>query len=310
MKIINIVATIVSMKKNKIACVGLCLIFSLTTVSAQMKLSFNPTMGTKYEYNMEVVQDIKQNVMGQEVSTESEMSGTYLMEIKSKTSQEVQVQFTYMDFTFLVSNAMMNLRYYSKKPIENPSEMDKMIEKMFNTLINEPFTVVFALDGSVKSVTGMEAIIKKMLDAISADGQMATQIGAQLSQQFSDESMKSMFGQSFNFYPDNAVKIGDSWNVKNSILMSSINIGTNIKYTLKGINTNNATIEVAGDIDMDMEGGKLAGKQTGTMTLDTITGIPVTSDISQDLKGSIKAQGMDIQMEMISKTKTSAKLIN
>ena len=288
---------------------GLCLMLSLITVSAQMKLSFNPAMGTKYEYNMQTVQNIKQNVMGQEMPMETEMSSTYLMEIKNKTPQEIHVQFTYLDFTFLVSSSMMNLKYDSKNPTENTSEMDKILEKMFSTLISKPFTIVFAPDGSVKSLTGMETIVKNMLNAVSADGQVATQMGAQLSQQFNDESMKSMFGQLFNFYPANAVKIGDSWDVKNSILMNNMNLDTNTKNTLKGINTNNATIEVAGDIDMNMEGGKLSGKQTGTMILDTTTGMPATSDMSQNMKGSINAQGMDIQMEMISKTKTSAKLI-
>ena len=71
-----------------------------------------------------------------------------------------------------------------------------------------------------------------------------------------------------------------------------------------------ATIDVTGDINMDMEGSKLTGKQTGSMIVDTATGIPTTSDISQNMNGSIKAQGMEIQMEMISKTKSSVKVIN
>ena len=192
MKIISIVTSIVSIKKKRIIFTGLCLMLSIITVSAQMKLSFNPAMGTKYEYNMEVVQDIKQNVMGQEVPVKSEMNSTYLMEIKNKTPQEIHVQFTYLRFTFIVSNPMMNIKYDSKNPTENPSEMDRMFGKMFSTLIDKPFTAVFAPDGSVKSISGMETIIKNMLDAISADGQLAAQLGAQMSQQFNEEAMKSI----------------------------------------------------------------------------------------------------------------------
>ena len=310
MKIISLVAAIASVKKKRLAFAGLCLISCLITVSAQVKLSFNPEVGTKYEYYMEMVQNIKQNVMGQEIPIETEMSGKHLMEIKNKTPQEIHVQMTYLEFTILVSNPMMNIKYDSKNPIENPSEMEKMFGKIFSTLINESFTVVFAPNGSVKSVTGMETIIKNMLDAVSTDGQLAMQIGAQMSQQFSDEAMKNMFVQSFYSYPDNAVKIGDSWNVENTILMNGMNFGINAKNTLKGINANAATIETTSDVGMDMEGGKLAGKQTGTTIIDIATGMPVTSDIYQDIKGSIKAQGMDIQMEITSKTKTSAKALN
>ena len=310
MKIISFVAAIVNEKKKRLVCVGLCLMMGIITVSAQVKLSLNPEVGKKYEYHMETLQNIKQNVMGQEIPVETEMSGTYLMEIKNKTSQEIHVQLTYLDITFIVTNPMMNIRYDSKKPNENPSEMDKTFEKMFKALINSPFIVVFEPGGSVKSVTGMDVIIEKMIAAVSADGQIAAQMGAQMSQQFSGESMKNMFGQVFNFYPENAVKIGDSWNVENTMLMNNINLGIKSKNTLKGINANKATIEVAGDIDMDMEGGKLSGKQTGTMIVDTVTGMPATTELSQNMKGSIKAQGMDIQMEMTSKTKTSAKVIN
>ena len=297
------------MKFIRFVCAGLCLMLCLITVSAQVKLSFNPDMGTKYEYHMESVQNIKQNVMGQDMLIETEIGGTYLMEIKNKTPQEIHVQLTYLDFTFVVSSAMMNISYNSKKPIENPSEMEQMFGKIFNTLIDKPFTVVFAPDGSVKSVTGMEAIIKNMLNAVSADGQIATQMGAQMSQQFNDEAMKNMFGQSFYFYPNKTVKIGESWDMGNTTLMNNMNLDINTKNTLKELKTNIATIEVTGDVDMDMEGGKLTGKQTGTMIVDTVTGMPLTGDISQNIKGTIKTQGIDIHMEMISKVKTSAKVI-
>jgi hypothetical protein len=297
------------MKNLRLVCAGLCLMLCAITVSAQVKLSFNPEMGTKYEYFADVVQNIKQSVMGQEMLTEMQMKSTYLMEIKSKTPQEIKVQFTYSDFIISVSSAMINMKYDSKKPIENPTEMDKMLEKILKELINKPFEVVFAPDGSVKSVTGMEAIIENMLKAVAADGQMGALIGAQMSQQFSDESMKSSFSQSFNFYPENAVKIGDSWNVKNKMLVSGMNLDSDMKNTLKGVNGNMATIEIAGDINMTMEGGKLSGKQTGTMIVDSASGIPETSDVTQNISGSINMQGMDIQTEMTTKTKTSAKVI-
>jgi len=279
------------------------------TVSAQVKLSFNPVSGAKYEFHMEMVHNVKQNFMGQEMPMETEMSGIYLMEIKNKTSQEIHAQITYQGFTLLVSSPMMNFKYNSKKTIENPSEMDKIFEKMFSAMIGKSFTVIFAPDGSVKSVSGMDAIIDNMLGAISDYGQMGAQLGAQMSQQFSDESMKNMFAQSFNFYPDNAVNVGDSWNTEFTMPMNDMNFGVKTKNTLKKISSNIATIDVAGDINMDIEEGKFTGTQTGTMSVDITTGLPVTSDISQNMKGEIKAQGMNIQMEMITQTKTSIKEI-
>ena len=296
--------------RGKSICASLCLMLSLITVSAQIKLSFNPELETKYEYQMEGIQNLKQNVMGQEMSMKTVMKGTYLMEIKDKTPQEIHTQMTYQGFTIVVSSSVLNVTYDSKVPNKNPSEMDKMFEKMFSTLIGKPFTVVFALDGSVKSVSGMGDIIKNMLESISDDEQLATQMGAQMSQMFSDETMKNMFGQSFNAYPDNTVKVGDSWDMENTIPMNNMNLSIKTKNTLKKINKNKATIEVTGNMDMEMEESKFTGIQTGTTIIDTTTGLPVTNDVSLNMKGTVKTQGMEIQMEIISKAKTEIKKIN
>ena len=309
----NLIAVIADVKRKRIVYASLFLMSCFISASAQVKLSFNPASGSKYEYRMEATQSIKQNMMGQEVPMQTEMNVTYLMEVKEKTLQEIRVQFIYQGFAFSITSPMMNMKFDSKKPAENPSEMDNMFGKMYSTLIGKPFTVIFAPDGAVKSVTGMSAIIENMLGAISADGQVAKQLSAQMSQQFSDESMKNMFGQSFNFYPDNAVKVGDSWNKESTMPMNQMKINMKTKNTLKEVSANMATVEVAGTTEMDMGGGmagKVAGTQTGTMVIDTTNGIPVTSDISQYMKGSIKAEGMEIQMEMVSKTKTTAKKIN
>ena len=306
----SLVAIIASVRKKRFVCASLFLMLCVNVAFAQVKLSFNPETGKKFEYKMEAVQNIKQNVMGQEMPMETEMNSTYLMEIKDKTSREIRTQMTYEGFTFLVSSPMMNVKYDSKKPIDNPSDMDEMFEKIFSTLIGKPFTVVYAPDGSVKSVSGMGAIIENMIGSVSADGQAAAQIGVQMSQQFSDESMKNMFGQSFHIYPDNAVKVGESWNMENSMSMNNMNIGIKTKNTLREVNSNRAIIAVTGEVDMDMGEGKFTGMQTGTMIVDITTGLPVTSDISLNLKGSIKSQGMDIQMEMLTQTKMSVKEIN
>ena len=298
------------MKMKRIVFVTLFLMSGLTIGSAQVKLSFNPEKGKKYEYQTVAIQNIKQNVMGQEIPVEVEMSTKYLMEIKDKTSQEITVQFTYHEMAYIVSSPMMKMGYDSKNPVENPTDIDKMLGKMFEKMIGQSVMVVIAPDGSVKSLSGMDAIGESMISAISADGQMIAQLGAQMKQQFNDNAMKSSFEQMFKIYPGNAVKVGESWTVENTTVINNMNTGLKTKYTLKSVSKNIATIAVAGEIEMNpgagME-GKLTGTQTGTMTVDTQTGVSVTGDVSQNMKGAFKVQGMDMQMELTSKTKTSIK---
>jgi len=295
------------MNTKRIIFAGLFLISGLTIASAQVKLSFNPEKGKKYEYQTEMIQNIKQNVMGQEVPMETEMNVTYLMEIMDKTPQETKVQCTYREVVFILSGPMMKMGYDSKNPAENPSDMDKMLGNMFGALIGKPFIAVVAPDGSVKSVTGMDAIIEGMGSA-AGGGQIAAQMGAQLKQQFSDAAMKNMFEQSFKIYPANAVKVGDSWN--SELTMSNINSNIKSRYTLKEVSRNTATIAVESDIEMEMGTGmegKLTGTQTGTMVVDTKTGMSISGETTQNIKGDVKAQGFDVKMEMVTKSKTSIK---
>jgi hypothetical protein len=55
--------------------------------------------------------------------------------------------------------------------------------------------------------------------------------------------------------------------------------------------------------------GKVAGTQTGTMSVDTETAIPAASDLSQNLKGVITTMGMDVEMELVTITKTVTKTV-
>ena len=296
---------------KKFVFAGLFLLSGLIVVPAQqVKLSFNPEKGKKYVYQTEVVQNAKQNVMGQEIPVEMEINTTYLMEIKDKTPQEITVQLTYEEMTYIISSPMMKMGYDSKNPVENPSDFDQMLSKMFDQMIGQPIVMVIAPDGSVKLLTGMDAIGENMVSAITDDGPMIAQLGAQMKQQYNDAAMKNMFEQSFKTYPDNPVRVGNSWNMESTMMVNNMMAGFKTKYTLKSVSKNMATIAVDGEIEMNpgegME-GKISGTQIGTMIVDTKTGLSLTSEVSQNMKGELKVQGMDIQMEMITNTKTSIK---
>jgi len=298
------------MKIRRIVFAGLFLIAGLNVTTAQVKLSFNPEKGKKYEYQSEMIQNIQQNVMGQTIPMELEMNIKYLMEIKGKTSQETQMQYTYKEVAYIINSPMMKMGYDSKNPIENPSEMDKIFSKIFSTLIDESFMIVVAPDGTITSVTGMELIAEKMVNAISGDGTMAAQLGAQMKMQFGDDAIKNSFQQAFKIYPANPVKKGDSWNLESKTTISNMNTDVKTKYSLKDISKNLATITFESVMELiPTEGmeGNLSGSQTGTMIVDTKTGMTITSDVSQNMKGNVKAQGFDVQMEVDGKVKISTK---
>jgi len=297
------------MKIRRIVFASLFLIAGLT-VSAQVKLSFNPEKGKKYDYQMDIIQNIQQSVMGQTIPMETEMNVKYLMEIKDKTPQGTQMQFTYREITYIIKSPMMKMGYDSKNPVENPSEMDNMLSKMFSKLIDAQLMIVVAPDGTIVSATGMDAVAENMINAIAGDGPMAAQMGAQMKTQFGDDATKRSFEQSFKIYPANAVKKGDIWNIESTASVANMNTDIKTKYTLKDVSKNIASIAFESEMEFKpTEGmeGDLTGTQTGTMMVDTKTGLTITSDISQTMKGSIKTQGFDVQLDINGKIKMSTK---
>ena len=289
---------------KKILIVIISFIWGLTSISAQVNLSFNPEKGKKYEYNTKSASIGKSIVMGQEIPVEMIMSMKYMMEVIDKKPQETTVRFTYGEIAYLVSNPMMKMEYDSKNPSENSSEFDKLLHKMFDKMLSQSFLAVITTNGSIISITGMDAIAESMTNAIANDGQFGAMIGEQMKQQFSDAATKSMFEQAFKIYPDNAIKAGNSWNFENTMVANEMNSTFRTKYTLKELVKNVATISVESQIEMTpiAAEGKLNGVQTGTITVDAKTGIPLKSEINQDVKGTVKMQGMDILTETASKT--------
>ena len=298
---------------KKITLICLFLLSGLSIISAQIKLSFNPEKGAKYLYTQDVVQQIKQTVMGQEMPMTMEMSMAYVMDVKEKSSQEIKAQFTYQDVGYNISSAMFSMKYDSKNPVENPSEMDIMMSKMFGSMIGKPFTVNVAPDGSVNSVTGMDAIVESMMQSVASGNPMGAQMGASMKQQFNDDAMKSTFEQSFKIYPDRAVKAGDSWNTEQTTSQAGMNSIIKTQYTVKEIKNNIATIQLESNVSMKpatqgME-GDLSGMQTGVLLVDAKTGMTISSELTQNIKGSVKMQGMDVSMELISEIKISTEEI-
>jgi predicted RNase H-related nuclease YkuK (DUF458 family) len=297
------------MKVKNLVFAGLFLISGTTIVSAQVNLSFNPEKGKKYEYRQEMIQNIKQNMMGQEIPMETEMNVTYLMEIMDVKAEEIHTQFTYKEFAYIISSPMMKMGYDSKNPVEDPTFLDQLFGSMFGTLIDKPFTVIIAPDGSIKSVTGMKEIVDSMVGETGND-QMASQIGGQMKMQFNDDAMKNMLEQSFKIYPDRAVKKGDSWNLQSTTEINNINVLSKTKYILKDVSKNTAIVLVESEIAMkpgeSME-GNLAGTQTGTISIDPKTGMTLSGETTQIIKGVMQIQGFEVQLDINSKTKIATK---
>lgn len=107
-----------------------------------------------------------------------------------------------------------------------------------NAVVGQPLTIVFSPDGTVKSITGVEAISDKMGGGPGAAA-------------FSEQAISKLFEITFRHLPDKPVEPGESWQREFDIPLPSIG-------TMKGVGT--TTLE-------SVEAGLATLKTASTITL-------------------------------------------
>lgn len=284
------------MKKILFLVVGLCAGLSLSTAQ-EVGLSFNPDKGATYTYSYKIWQTIDQQLMGMDVNFVQEISMAYAMNVLEKNKEEVRVSFEYTDILYTLANPMMTIRYNSNKPVDNPTSMDEMVAKMYNCLIGRKFEAVIALDGTVKSLTGMDEVINEMFAAAGAAAGMAPGMEESLRAQMGNDALKKSFEQSLKIYPEEKVKVGDSWTVGQTSEIMNIQWDIENQYTLTKADKKDAMLLVESVISTSGENG-LKGTQAGMIHLDRKTGMMREATIHQEIEGELSTQGMAIPLKI------------
>jgi hypothetical protein len=292
------------------------ILFVLSIVScclhAQISLSFKPDKGV-YSVQTESLQTITQQVMGMEIPMEQNMGFEYEMAVKSVTDQQVQAQITFKEITYLVGSPYLKMEYDSRNPKEEATEINRIVKKTFDAVIGKTLDIKILPDGAVMSVSGMDAIARDMAKAVETEsGPLSEQIGKSLGQQFNEQAWKSSFEQSFKFYPTRPVKKADSWDIVSEMDMTGLAIVTTAKYTMKDVKGKQAYIDFTAVLEKTAENktvGKLSGTVTGTILMDTATGLAESTEAALDIDGTISVNGVDVVMKIKSKTKNTIKKI-
>jgi hypothetical protein len=270
---------------------------------AQCRFSFNPAPNATYTFHSKTEQTGKYQVMGNDMPASITVEMTYAMNVKGKTADAVDVSYSFKDVALSLSTGGMHFAYDSRTPSASPNETEVALSKILSGLLAKSFEVRFGTDGSVQSISGLNALIQQMM---SATGDANNQMAGPMLQSFSDESMKSTFEQSFKYFPNRPVNVGDTWDATlNTSLGSGMNTDMKSAFQLKSYDANQATLSVNSTFSM---GGNstmtmaLNGTATGEIQLDLKTGMPSASSTTQTIKGKIKMQETEVGMDIVAKT--------
>ena len=279
------------------------IILSCKSNSESRLLKFNLEKGKSYEYAMEMNMD--QEVMDQK--NKIGLIAGYTINVVDESQAIKTLEVAYKDFKMNMSmmGQEMNIDASKKPDTINGSSDDpmQMLKNVFSGIIGKKFTMKVTPVGKIEEIAGLAEIVTSMVDNMSANGETKNMLSKSLQDQFNPETIKQSFAPMFSVYPNKEVGVGDKWS--NSYDLSLQGIKINLEYTVKSFQGDNAIlgvnskiISLEGTENPELAGMKMSGTQTGTMTVNTKSGLVVDGEIDQNLEtsGSVK-------MKMISKTK-------
>ena len=279
-------------------------ILLFTSCKNSYNLEFKPKPGTKYEVQLTTNSITTQDVMGNKVDVKSltEMVMNYDIEDGTNGGADKIIRMTFKSMRSSQSADGNEVVVDTNIPdTSNPSAV------IMHEMMGAQFVIGINSKGEVIDVKGQDEFIKKVIEAASSKSNaMSSQMIAGARNFMSDDILKNMMEQSFKIFPGTKVKTGDSWK-KSMIITRPLPMNIESNFTLDKVEGNVAKLNIAsvvtpGKGGMEMMGTtietELSGTQSGSMDIDTETGMTIVADIKQNIAGNMKAMDQVIPLSI------------
>lgn len=184
---------------------------------------------------------------------------------------------------------------------KKPDDQRGLFWDMMKTIIGKNLQVELAKNGEILNLKGFDQIytaIKKELIAKKMPSQTVEGMISMLRQNFSEQAFKKTYEQLPLRFPSEKITVGKSWQEKIDSAQGEEKKSGVKNYTLTSVKDNTAQIKVEVTIDeissstknaQGSEHFSLSGSQKGEVNIDLKSGWLKEAKITQDMKGSIKA---------------------
>jgi hypothetical protein len=250
------------------------------TTSDEIELKLNLTKGKKYDMRMTMQSNGEMNMMGQQVTTTTDMNMGMDYEVMDiNPAGNFVVRSTYRSIKMSGETMGMKYEYDSetgKATGMQAEEMSKSMKKMIGQYTE------MEMDKSGK-------IIKTTNSPGLDEGGKGKNKGG-------------LENMNYTIFPDKKVKPGDTWESNIEQAMESMSIIVKSTYTLVAVKDGVAEISMDGTLALK-EGskGNLSGTQKGTSKIEVATGMSKEVTINQDLDMELDDMGMKMPMKLKNK---------
>ncbi len=259
-------------------------------------LKFNLKPGEKYMISTAVKQVITFEAMGNEMTMTQHITTDYLYDILSVHNgiSTINVSINAVNIHQDLPG-FMTISFDSERPDEGAPQL-----KVLGEMVGKSFVMEMNEEGTVRSTRGLS-------EALGSTNAIMQQLG------FTDSLLTQSMNQTFQFYPNKAVAIGEQWAKSLSVPMGGIaHADITSTYSLAAINGRTAMIDLKGDMHFsDPKSGtttprtagaefNMAGTLNGTLELDIESGLPLKMTLKQDISGDVGKDGKKVPMHAVS----------
>ncbi len=282
------------MNSKLFALLSLIILFSVSsTTFAGKLLRLNLQKGTTYEMAMTAANQIDQEMMGQKMKIDQKMEMTFSYKVLDVLpEQKFQVE-----YSFLRMKIDMNMNGQEIK-MNSESTDNNAMDAGLKDLLSLKLIMTLNQMGQVEKVEGLDNYVQKL----SGNRQLA-----QAMQMFtSEDNFKNYFAQTFNYFPEKEVSVGDQWktSVKVPALMNTV---IEMVYAVTTIEKDMVYLDFVSNVDassqieqmgmkMDV---KMAGKQSGKMVINATDGWLTGSDLIQKFDMNMKMKNPQTGEDMV-----------
>jgi hypothetical protein len=242
----------------------------LLNVFAQksVELKYDVNAGDKYEYKLEIDQDIVFDAGGQTMALDQLMNFRMTSSINEKIGDEYKIS-TVIDAIKMTQSIFgMQVTYDSEDPNSMQNPMSAKIGQEMNKIIGSDYTMTMDERGHVTEVDASNLSSDEVINNISS-------------------------GSNFAIYKEGTVSVGDSWEGDVEPIENS-DMKVQMTYTLLKVSGKEATLGLKGSIssnkieDQEM---KMDGTMIGEMRVDVNTGWLIESVLNQEIELDIEQNG-------------------
>lgn len=265
---------------------SLIALFSIQ-LSAQKPAAYQLSVGDKFEVTSSMEQSLSQQVMGQNMEAIQSTSTIDMYEVISVDNGIYRIKTTGVQRKFEINSQMMSMTMDSESDDEQSMPFRLMVERSYEFTMNDK--------GEIQNIYGNEEVKKEISEELA--GTMYAQTANEISSAFDTEALKASLSGQFNIY---AVGNEQQWVKTIAVTVNDMPVETKMNFTYSGDNTITAKGDVSASGQIEQMGtmidSQMAGTQTSVYQVDSKTGLPLNTTITQNMKGEMKAQGMSIPM--------------